>query len=95
MLLVALGDHSHIEIDQAVSCDRCTNGNVPHIHLRKLAQKGKNASKPRPKRLREFLDELKKRLIEEREKQISRSVGLQALGSQKVCNLRAIVEVCK
>ena len=59
----------------------------------------REASKPKAKYLREFtddvLDELKKRLIEEGEKQISRSIGLQALGSQEVCNLHTIVEVCK
>ena len=37
-LLVAFGDHSHIEIDQSVCCDRCTNGNVLYVHLRKLVQ---------------------------------------------------------
>lgn len=98
-LLVALGDHSRVEVDQAVCCDRCTNGNVPYVCLRKLVQKGKKASQPKPKPLQEFtddvLEELKKKLIEEREKQISRSIGLQALGSHEVCNSRTIAEVCK
>ena len=98
-LLVALGDRSHVEIDQAVCCDRCTNGNIPYLHLRRLVKRGKKASKPKPKRLREFtddiLDVLRTKLIEEREKQISLSIGLQALGSQEVCNSYTIAEICK
>ena len=98
-LLVALGDHSCVEVDQTVCCDRCTKGNVPYVHLRKLVQKGRKASQPKPKRVREFtadvLEELKKKLIEERDKQISCSIGLQALGYREVCNSHIIEEVCK
>ena len=99
-LLVALGDlDSYVEVDQAVCCDRCTNGNIPYTHLRKLVQRGKKPSKPKPKPLREFaddvLDELKRKLIEEREKQISHKIGLQALGPQVVCNSRTIAEAYK
>ena len=70
-MLNALGDHSRVEVDQEVRCDRCT-GNVPYVHLQKLVQKGKKANKPKPKPLRDFtsdvLEKLKEKLIEEKDK---------------------------
>ena len=59
-MLNALGDHSRVEVDQAVCCDRCTSGSVPYVRLQKLVQTVKKANKPKPKPLQDFTSDVLK-----------------------------------
>lgn len=98
-LLKALGETTVRASDPLKCCDHCNPNGVPVPRLQSILKRGKKKYKPRSKRacaqqLDEVINELNKRLTEERDKIISQNRSLVILGSHILCNDKVISNIC-
>ena len=98
-LLRALGDTEQLQQDRHKCCCHCTPKGVPYpklaVMIKKVTCKRKRKEPPPITLSKKELEELRKKLLKERDTAVAESIGLRMLGSEVVCSSSVISEICQ
>ena len=96
ILLHGLGSEEERATPAQRCCDICTGGTIPFLDICKPTPVKRN---PKPKAVRsvsqEVAEDVKNRLLAERQKILRANIGLRTIGGAVVCPQAYLDEICK